>query len=179
MRISDWSSDVCSSDLCCISPWNFPLAIFTGQIVAALVAGNCVIAKPAPQTPKIAALAVRLAHEAGVPPNVLQLAIGGADVGEALVGDVRVAGIAFTGSVPSAKAIARNLVADDDRPIVPLIAETGGINAMIVDSTALPEQVVRDIIISGFQSAGQRCSALRLLLLQEEIAERKIGRAHV
>src|SRR3546814_9301176 len=106
--------------------------------------------------------------------NVLQLAIGGADVGEALVGDVRVAGIAFTGSVPSAKAIARNLVADDDRPIVPLIAETGGINAMIVDSTALPEQVVRDIIISGFQSAGQRCSALRLLLLQEEIAERTL-----
>src|SRR3546814_18324248 len=101
-----------------------------------MVAGNCVLAKPAPQTPKIAALAVRLAHEAGVPPNVLQLAIGGADVGEALVGDVRVAGIAFTGSVPSAKAIARNLVADDDRPIVPLIAETGGINAMIGDSNA-------------------------------------------
>src|SRR3546814_9056014 len=126
---------------CCISPWNFPLAIFTGQIVAALVAGNCVIAKPAPQTPKIAALAVRLAHEAGVPPNVLQLAIGGADVGEALVGDVRVVGIAFTGSVPSAKAIARNMVADDDRPIVPLIAENGGINRTAAHTTERRYQI--------------------------------------
>src|SRR3546814_19686160 len=112
----------------------------------------------------------------GVPLMDLQLAIGGADVGEARVCYFRVAGIAFPGSVPSAKAIARNLVADDDRPIVPLIAETGGINAMIVDSTALPEQVVRDIIISGFQSAGQRCSALRLLLLQERSEERRGGK---
>ena len=154
-----------------IAPWNFPLAIFLGQVAAALVAGNTVVAKPAPQTPAIAALAVKLAHEAGVPKAALQLVVGGGDVGAALTGDVRISGVVFTGSVPTAKAIARSLLVDDDRPLVPLIAETGGLNAMIVDSTALSEQVVRDVILSGFQSAGQRCSALRLLLLQEDIAD--------
>ena len=154
-----------------IAPWNFPLAIFLGQVVAALVTGNTVVAKPAPQTPLIAEMATALAHKAGIPEDALKLVIGGADIGAALTGDLRIAGVVFTGSVPASKAIARNLLADDNRPLVPLIAETGGINAMIVDSTALSEQVVRDIVISGFQSAGQRCSALRLLLLQEEIAE--------
>ena len=153
-----------------IAPWNFPLAIFLGQVAAALVAGNTVVAKPAPQTPAIAAFAVELAHQAGIPKAALQMVVGGAAVGTALTGDVRIAGVVFTGSVPTAKAIARSLVADDARPLVPLIAETGGLNAMIVDSTALSEQVVRDVIVSGFQSAGQRCSALRLLLLQEDIA---------
>ena len=154
-----------------IAPWNFPLAIFLGQIAAALVAGNTVVAKPAPQTPAIGSLAVALAHEAGVPEDVLQIVIGASDAGAALTADTRIAGVVFTGSVPTAKAIARNLLADDHRPLVPLIAETGGLNAMIVDSTALSEQVVRDVILSGFQSAGQRCSALRLLLLQEDIAD--------
>jgi RHH-type transcriptional regulator, proline utilization regulon repressor / proline dehydrogenase / delta 1-pyrroline-5-carboxylate dehydrogenase len=154
-----------------IAPWNFPLAIFLGQVAAALVTGNTVVAKPAPQTPKIARYAVDLAYQAGIPRAALQLVTGGGDVGATLTGDPRIAGVVFTGSVPTAKAIARNLLADDHRPLVPLIAETGGLNAMFVDSTALSEQVVRDVIISGFQSAGQRCSALRLLLLQEEIAE--------
>jgi RHH-type proline utilization regulon transcriptional repressor/proline dehydrogenase/delta 1-pyrroline-5-carboxylate dehydrogenase len=154
-----------------IAPWNFPLAIFLGQVAAALVTGNTVVAKPAPQTPAIGQYAVALAHEAGVPEDVLQIVTAGGDVGAALTADVRISGVVFTGSVPTAKAIARNLLADDARPLVSLIAETGGLNAMIVDSTALSEQVVRDIIISGFQSAGQRCSALRLLLLQEDIAE--------
>ena len=154
-----------------IAPWNFPLAIFTGQNTAALVAGNTVVAKPAPQTPRIAARAVELAHQAGVPRDALVLLPGGAEAGAALVADHRVAGVAFTGSTATAKRIARSLLADDDRPIVPLIAETGGINAMIVDSTALPEQVVQDVITSAFRSAGQRCSALRLLVLQEEVAE--------
>jgi RHH-type transcriptional regulator, proline utilization regulon repressor / proline dehydrogenase / delta 1-pyrroline-5-carboxylate dehydrogenase len=154
-----------------IAPWNFPLAIFLGQVAAALVTGNAVVAKPAPQTPDIARYAVGLAYQAGIPKGVLQLVTGGGEVGAALTGDPRVSGVVFTGSVPTAKAIARNLLADDARPLVPLIAETGGLNAMFVDSTALSEQVVRDVIISGFQSAGQRCSALRLLLLQEEIAE--------
>jgi RHH-type proline utilization regulon transcriptional repressor/proline dehydrogenase/delta 1-pyrroline-5-carboxylate dehydrogenase len=154
-----------------IAPWNFPLAIFLGQIAAALVAGNTVVAKPAPQTPAIGAYAVDLAHQAGIPNTALQLVVGGGDVGAALTADVRISGVVFTGSVPTAKAIARSLLADDDRPLVPLIAETGGLNTMIVDSTALSEQVVRDVIVSGFQSAGQRCSALRLLLLQEDIAE--------
>jgi len=154
-----------------IAPWNFPLAIFLGQVAAALVAGNTVVAKPAPQTPAIGAYAVDLAHRAGIPEGALQLVVGGGDVGAALTADVRISGVVFTGSVPTAKAIARNLLADDARPLVPLIAETGGLNAMIVDSTALSEQVVRDVIISGFQSAGQRCSALRLLLLQEDIAK--------
>lgn len=157
-----------------IAPWNFPLAIFLGQVAAALVAGNTVVAKPAPQTPDIARYAVSLAYDAGIPRSALQLVTGGGDVGAALTGDLRIAGVVFTGSVPTAKAIARNLLADDARPLVPLIAETGGLNAMFVDSTALSEQVVRDVVISGFQSAGQRCSALRLLLLQEEIAEHTI-----
>ncbi|MHC9418568.1 L-glutamate gamma-semialdehyde dehydrogenase [Sphingomonas citri] len=154
-----------------IAPWNFPLAIFLGQTVAALVTGNTVVAKPAPQTPRIAAAAVALAHEAGVPRDALVLVPGGPELGAALVGDARVQGVAFTGSTATARTIARALLADDDRPIVPLIAETGGINAMIVDSTALPEQVVADVVTSAFRSAGQRCSALRLLLVQEDIAE--------
>ncbi|RZL56606.1 MAG: bifunctional proline dehydrogenase/L-glutamate gamma-semialdehyde dehydrogenase PutA [Sphingomonas sp.] len=154
-----------------VAPWNFPLAIFLGQTVAALVAGNSVVAKPAPQTPEIARFAVELAHRAGVPKDALVLVTGGPEVGAALTADVRVAGVAFTGSTATAKRIARTLVADDDRPIVPLIAETGGINAMIVDSTALPEQVVADVVTSSFRSAGQRCSALRLLLVQADVAE--------
>jgi RHH-type transcriptional regulator, proline utilization regulon repressor / proline dehydrogenase / delta 1-pyrroline-5-carboxylate dehydrogenase len=158
-----------------IAPWNFPLAIFLGQVGAALVAGNAVVAKPAPQTPLVAQRAVELAYRAGIPADVLQFVPGGPEVGRALVADPRVDGIAFTGSTATAKAIARALLEDDARPIVPLIAETGGINAMIVDSTALPEQVVADVVTSAFRSAGQRCSALRLLLLQEEIAERTLA----
>jgi RHH-type transcriptional regulator, proline utilization regulon repressor / proline dehydrogenase / delta 1-pyrroline-5-carboxylate dehydrogenase len=155
----------------CISPWNFPLAIFMGQVSAALAAGNAVIAKPAEQTPLIAARAVDLLLEAGVPGNVLHLLPGdGARVGAALVADPRVAGVAFTGSTETAKLINRQL-AQRDGPIVPLIAETGGLNVMLVDATALPEQVVDDVIISAFQSAGQRCSALRVLYLQEDIAD--------
>ena len=156
----------------CIAPWNFPLAIFTGQLAAALVAGNTVVAKPAPQTPRIAARAVALAHQAGVPESALVLLTGGAEEGAALVGDRCIAGVAFTGSTGTARRIARTLLDDDTRPLVPLIAETGGINAMIVDSTALPEQAVGDIIASAFQSAGQRCSALRLLLVQADVAPR-------
>ncbi|HEX4736901.1 MAG TPA: bifunctional proline dehydrogenase/L-glutamate gamma-semialdehyde dehydrogenase PutA [Allosphingosinicella sp.] len=158
----------------CIAPWNFPLAIFLGQVSAALVTGNAVVAKPAPQTPAIGAYAVGLAHSAGIPEDVLILAEGGPDMGAALVEDSRIAGIAFTGSTATAKRIARALLEDDERPIIPFIAETGGINAMIVDSTALPEQVVVDVVTSAFRSAGQRCSALRLLVLQEEIAERTL-----
>ncbi len=154
-----------------IAPWNFPLAIFLGQTVAALVTGNTVVAKPAPQTPAIARRAVELAHEAGIPADALILVPGGPDVGAALIADARVQGVAFTGSTATAKKIARSLLDDDTRPIVPLIAETGGINAMIVDSTALPEQVVADVVTSAFRSAGQRCSALRLLLVQEDIAD--------
>ncbi|WP_338468502.1 L-glutamate gamma-semialdehyde dehydrogenase [Novosphingobium sp. ZN18A2] len=165
-----------------IAPWNFPLAIFLGQTAAAIATGNAAIAKPAPQTPRIGRWAIALAHEAGVPQDVLHVATGGAEVGAALTGDARIDGVAFTGSVPTAKRIARALLEDPDentvRPIPPLIAETGGINAMLVDSTALPEQVVRDIVISAFRSAGQRCSALRLLLLQEEIAERTLEMLH-
>ena len=159
----------------CISPWNFPLAIFTGQVAAALVAGNCVVAKPAPQTPLIAAAAIRLLLEAGVPAGALQLLPGGVEAGRAVVADPRVAGIVFTGSTAAAKHIARAVAADETRPLTTLIAETGGLNAMIVDSTALPEQVVRDVVISAFQSAGQRCSALRLLCLQDEIADEVIA----
>jgi RHH-type proline utilization regulon transcriptional repressor/proline dehydrogenase/delta 1-pyrroline-5-carboxylate dehydrogenase len=159
----------------CISPWNFPLAIFTGQICAALVTGNCVIAKPAPQTPRIAAEAVRLAHLAGIPEDALILAPGGPEAGASLTGHPAIAGVAFTGSTATGRAIARSLLADEERPIVPLIAETGGINAMIVDSTALPEQVAADVLLSAFGSAGQRCSALRLLLVQEEVAETMIA----
>ncbi len=154
-----------------IAPWNFPLAIFLGQTVAALVVGNTVVAKPAPQTPRIAAKAVQLAWRAGIPEGALTLLPGGPEVGAALTADPRIMGVAFTGSTTTARKIARALLEDDNRPIVPLIAETGGINAMIVDSTALPEQVVADVVTSAFRSAGQRCSALRLLLLQEEIAD--------
>jgi RHH-type transcriptional regulator, proline utilization regulon repressor / proline dehydrogenase / delta 1-pyrroline-5-carboxylate dehydrogenase len=158
----------------CISPWNFPLAIFTGQIVAALVAGNTVVAKPAEQTPLIAARAIRLMHQAGIAPSALQLVLGDGKVGGALVDDARVAGVAFTGSTEVARLINRTLAAKDG-PIVPLIAETGGINAMIVDATALPEQVTDDVITSAFRSAGQRCSALRLLCVQEDVADRIIA----
>lgn len=154
----------------CISPWNFPLAIFVGQVAAALVAGNSVLAKPAEQTPLIAARVVRLMSEAGVPTGVLQLLPGdGAQIGAALVKDERIAGVAFTGSSATATLINRQLAARAGA-IVPLIAETGGLNVMLVDSTALPEQVVDDVIASAFQSAGQRCSALRVLYLQEDIA---------
>jgi RHH-type proline utilization regulon transcriptional repressor/proline dehydrogenase/delta 1-pyrroline-5-carboxylate dehydrogenase len=153
----------------CISPWNFPLAIFTGQITAALAAGNAVLSKPAEQTPLIAARAVALMHEAGVPEDVLLLLPGdGATVGGTLTSDPRVKGVCFTGSTETALLIDRAL-ARHAAPDAPLIAETGGLNAMIVDSTALPEQAVRDIVASAFQSAGQRCSALRVLLVQEEI----------
>ncbi len=155
----------------CISPWNFPLAIFSGQIVAALAAGNGVLAKPAEATPLIAYRAVTLLHEAGVPRAALQLLPGqGAVVGSALVSDPRVRGVCFPGSTPTAKRIQRAM-ANALAPSAPLIAETGGINAMIVDSSALPEQAVRDIIASAFQSAGQRCSALRVLYVQEDVAE--------
>ncbi len=153
----------------CISPWNFPLAIFLGQVSAALAAGNTVVAKPAEQTPLVAALAIRLLHEAGVPRNALHLVPGDGKVGASLVADRRVAGVAFTGSTEVGGAINRAL-AGRKGPIVPLIAETGGINAMIADATALPEQVIDDVIASAFRSAGQRCSALRLLCLQEDVA---------
>ena len=154
----------------CISPWNFPLAIFTGQIVAALVTGNAVIAKPAEQTPLIAARAVDLMHQAGIPKDVLHLLPGdGAVVGAALVADGRVDGICFTGSTETA-AVINQAMAESGNPSAPLIAETGGLNAMIVDSTALPEQAVDDIVASAFQSAGQRCSALRVLFVQEDVA---------
>jgi RHH-type proline utilization regulon transcriptional repressor/proline dehydrogenase/delta 1-pyrroline-5-carboxylate dehydrogenase len=154
----------------CISPWNFPLAIFLGQVSAALVAGNTVVAKPAEQTPLIAACAVALLHQAGVPATALHLVPGDGAVGAALVADSRTGGVCFTGSTEVGRAINRSLAAKNG-PIVPLIAETGGINAMIVDATALPEQVIDDVIISAFRSTGQRCSALRLLCLQDDIAE--------
>lgn len=158
----------------CISPWNFPLAIFTGQIAAALAAGNAVIAKPAEQTPLVAAAGVRLLHEAGVPGDVLHLLPGDGKIGARLVGDTRVAGVAFTGSTETARAINLSL-ARRDGPIVPLIAETGGQNALIVDSSALAEQVIGDIIASSFNSAGQRCSALRVLFVQSDIADRVLA----
>lgn len=154
----------------CISPWNFPLAIFTGQVSAALAAGNAVLAKPAEQTPLIAWAMVRLLHEAGVPEEALLYVPGDGRIGAALIAHPAVAGVAFTGSTETGWAINRQLAAKD-APIVPLIAETGGINAMIVDATALPEQVTDDVIASAFRSTGQRCSALRLLCLQEEVAE--------
>jgi RHH-type transcriptional regulator, proline utilization regulon repressor / proline dehydrogenase / delta 1-pyrroline-5-carboxylate dehydrogenase len=157
----------------CISPWNFPLSIFLGQVSAALVAGNAVVAKPAEQTPLIAAETVRILHAAGIPKGVLSLMPGDGKVGAALVADERVAGVAFTGSTEVARAINRALAAKD-APIVPLIAETGGINAMIVDATALPEQVTDDVVASAFRSAGQRCSALRLLCVQEDVADRLV-----
>jgi RHH-type proline utilization regulon transcriptional repressor/proline dehydrogenase/delta 1-pyrroline-5-carboxylate dehydrogenase len=156
----------------CISPWNFPLAIFTGQIAAALAAGNGVIAKPAETTPLIADLAVRTFHEAGVPASALQLVLGtGRDAGALITADPRISGVCFTGSTATAQTINRSM-ARHLSPRAPLIAETGGINAMIVDSTALPEQAIRDIVTSAFRSAGQRCSALRVLYLQEDIAPR-------
>lgn len=158
----------------CISPWNFPLAIFIGQIAAALMAGNSVIAKPAEQTPLIAHAAVLLLHEAGIPTSVLHLALGDGQLGAAMVARDEIAGVAFTGSTEVGRHIARALAAKDG-PIVPLIAETGGINAMIVDATALPEQVADDVITSAFRSAGQRCSALRLLCVQEDVADRIIA----
>ncbi len=156
-----------------ISPWNFPLAIFLGQVTAALVAGNAVVAKPAEQTPLIAALAVRLLHEAGIPKTALHFVPGDGRLGAALVAHRDVAGVVFTGSTEVARLINRALAAKDG-PIVPLIAETGGINAMIVDATALPEQVADDVVMSAFRSAGQRCSALRLLCVQEDVAEKMI-----
>jgi RHH-type transcriptional regulator, proline utilization regulon repressor / proline dehydrogenase / delta 1-pyrroline-5-carboxylate dehydrogenase len=157
----------------CISPWNFPLAIFLGQVSAALVAGNTVVAKPAEQTPLVAALAVELSHGAGVPDSALHLVPGDGAAGASLVADPRVAGVAFTGSTEVARSINRAL-AGKSGPIVPLVAETGGINAMIVDATALPEQVSDDVVVSAFRSAGQRCSALRLLCLQTDVAERML-----
>ncbi len=158
--------------IACISPWNFPLAIFTGQVAAALVTGNAVIAKPAEQTPLIAARAVELLHAAGVPADALQLLPGdGPSVGAPLTADPRIAGVCFTGSTEVARLIERQL-AKTAAPDAMLIAETGGLNAMIVDSTALPEQAVRDIVASAFQSAGQRCSALRVLYVQKDVEEK-------
>ncbi|GAA3915576.1 bifunctional proline dehydrogenase/L-glutamate gamma-semialdehyde dehydrogenase PutA [Litoribacillus peritrichatus] len=158
----------------CISPWNFPLAIFIGQVAAALVAGNTVIAKPAEQTTLIASRAVELLHQAGIPKDVLHLLAGeGSVVGNAITQDERIAGVAFTGSTDTALRINRSL-ANRTGAIAPLIAETGGQNAMIVDSTALPEQVIKDVVQSAFKSAGQRCSALRVLYLQEDVAPRML-----
>ncbi|MDE2135080.1 MAG: bifunctional proline dehydrogenase/L-glutamate gamma-semialdehyde dehydrogenase PutA [Alphaproteobacteria bacterium] len=158
----------------CISPWNFPLAIFTGQVAAALAAGNAVLAKPAGPTPLIAAAAVALLYEAGVPKDVLHLLPGsGSKLGGALFPDARLAGVVLTGSTEAAMAINRTL-AGRDGPIATLIAETGGQNAMIADSTALPEQVARDTVASAFDSAGQRCSALRVLFLQEDVADKML-----
>ncbi len=154
----------------CISPWNFPLAIFSGQIAAALAAGHAVLAKPAPQTPLIAHRAVTLMHAAGVPVAALQLLPGGAETGAALTAQAGLRGASFTGSTATARAIRRSM-AEHAAPGTPLIAETGGLNAMIVDSTALPEHAVRDIVMSSFRSAGQRCSALRCLYVQEDIAD--------
>ncbi|OYU34557.1 bifunctional proline dehydrogenase/L-glutamate gamma-semialdehyde dehydrogenase PutA [Novosphingobium sp. PASSN1] len=161
----------------CISPWNFPLAIFTGQIAAALAAGNPVLAKPAPETPLIAAEAVRILHAAGVPTDALHFLPGGGEVGAALVAAPEVRGVVFTGSTATARAIQQSLAGrlnGHGQPI-PLIAETGGLNAMVVDSSALAEQVVADVLASAFDSAGQRCSALRLLCLQEDIADRTLA----
>lgn len=161
----------------CISPWNFPLAIFTGQIAAALAAGNTVLAKPAEQTPLIGSIAVSMLHQAGIPHEVLQFLPGkGETIGAKLVGDARVRGVMFTGSTEVAGLLQRNIAGRLDaqgRP-TPLIAETGGLNAMIVDSSALTEQVVTDVVASAFDSAGQRCSALRILCIQEDVADRTI-----
>ncbi|WP_264784531.1 L-glutamate gamma-semialdehyde dehydrogenase, partial [Gluconacetobacter azotocaptans] len=157
----------------CISPWNFPLAIFLGQVSAALAAGNVVLAKPAEETPLIATCAVRILHEAGVPLGALQFLPGAGDVGAALVADRRIGAVMFTGSTEVARLIARQLagrIGAGGQP-VPLVAETGGQNAMIVDSSALAEQVVADVIASAFDSAGQRCSALRILCVQDDCAD--------
>jgi RHH-type proline utilization regulon transcriptional repressor/proline dehydrogenase/delta 1-pyrroline-5-carboxylate dehydrogenase len=158
----------------CISPWNFPLAIFLGQVTAALAAGNAVVAKPAEQTPLVAAAAVRLLHEAGIPVSALALVPGDGAVGAALTGDPRIGGVAFTGSTETAWAINRTLAARRG-PIVPLVAETGGLNAMVVDATALGEQVCDDVVTSAFRSAGQRCSALRLMFVQKDVADHVVG----
>ena len=158
-----------SGTVVCVSPWNFPLAIFAGQILASLAAGNTVVAKPAPQTPLIASRAVELMHQAGIPRGVIQLLPGGAEVGQLLSEREDIAGLCFTGSTNTARAINRSM-AEHAPPDAFLVAETGGLNAMVVDSTALPEQVVRDVIASAFQSTGQRCSALRVLFLQQDIA---------
>jgi RHH-type proline utilization regulon transcriptional repressor/proline dehydrogenase/delta 1-pyrroline-5-carboxylate dehydrogenase len=158
----------------CISPWNFPLAIFVGQIAAALAAANTVVAKPAEQTPLIAAETVRLLHAAGVPMSALHLLPGDREVGARIIADSRVAGVAFTGSTGIARVIASALAAKDG-PIVPFIAETGGINAMIVDATALPEQVTDDVMASAFRSAGQRCSSLRLLCVQDDVTDEMLA----
>src|SRR5579864_1194131 len=158
----------------CISPWNFPLAIFTGQVAAGLATGNAVIAKPAEETPLIAAEAVRALHEAGVPREALQLMPGAGEVGAALIADPRVQGVVFTGSTPVARGIEKELAGRLTRrgAPLPLIAETGGLNAIVVDSSALAEQVVADVVSSAFDSAGQRCSALRILCLQDDVADR-------
>ena len=154
----------------CISPWNFPLAIFIGPVAAALAAGNAALAKPAEQTPLIGALAIELMHEAGIPRAIVQLVPGDGSAGAALTAHPLIAGVAFTGSTDTARKINRGL-AERPGPIIPLIAETGGQNVMIVDSSALPEQVTRDVIASSFQSAGQRCSALRVLFVQDDVAD--------
>ena len=158
----------------CVSPWNFPLAIFTGQVAAALAAGNAVAAKPAEQTPLTACEAVKILHEAGIPAQALHLLPGDGQVGAALVADRHCAGVAFTGSAEVAKTIARAL-AGRPGPIVPLIAETGGVNCMIVDSSARVEQAAKDALVSAFNSAGQRCSALRVLFVQTDIADRLLA----
>jgi RHH-type transcriptional regulator, proline utilization regulon repressor / proline dehydrogenase / delta 1-pyrroline-5-carboxylate dehydrogenase len=174
----DNSTHVPLGPVVCISPWNFPLAIFTGQVAAALAAGNTVLAKPAEQTPLVAAQAVRLLWQAGVPRTAVQLLPGqGETVGAQLVGDARVQGVMFTGSTEVARLLQRTLaqrLSPVGKPI-PLIAETGGQNAMIVDSSALTEQVVNDVVSSAFDSAGQRCSALRVLCVQEDVADRVIA----
>jgi RHH-type proline utilization regulon transcriptional repressor/proline dehydrogenase/delta 1-pyrroline-5-carboxylate dehydrogenase len=154
----------------CISPWNFPVAIFTGQVVAALVSGNTVVAKPSKQTPHCAYAVVRLLHDAGVPPSVLQLLLGDGSIGAALVTDPELAGVCFTGSNATAKSIQRS-VAECNPTIIPLIAETGGINGMIVDSSAVLDAAAEAATVSAFRSAGQRCSALRLLLVEAPVAE--------
>ena len=163
-----------------ISPWNFPLSIFLGQVAGALAAGNVVVAKPAEETPLIAATAVRLLHEAGVPRGAVQLLPGDGAVGAALVADARVRGVVFTGSIEAARSIQRSIAErlDPHGAPIPLIAETGGQNAVVVDSSALPEQAVADIVTSGFDSAGQRCSSLRILLVQYEIADRLLEMLH-
>ncbi len=159
----------------CVSPWNFPLAIFTGQISAALAAGNCVIAKPAEQTPVVATRAIELLLQAGCPSSAIHLLQGpGADIGGQVLGDTRINGVAFTGSTKTAQLIHRAL-AERSGPSIPLLAETGGQNCMIVDSTALPEQVIDDVIRSSFHSAGQRCSALRVLFVQNQVADKMIN----
>ncbi|MDO4435733.1 MAG: bifunctional proline dehydrogenase/L-glutamate gamma-semialdehyde dehydrogenase PutA [Cardiobacteriaceae bacterium] len=169
LRLGDAGLAAESKVMVAISPWNFPLAIFVGEVVAALAAGHRVLAKPAEQTPLIAFYAVQLMHEAGFPEDSVQLLLGAGEIGSALTQDKRIGGVIFTGSTEVAKLINQTLAKREDNPI--LIAETGGMNAMIVDSTALPEQVVNDVLVSAFDSAGQRCSALRILCVQEEIAD--------